>query len=341
MPQHIITGRISTTRGRSGCLTCRSRGYRCDETKPICKACSRLGRACRYGPSQTAFREVVPGSQRGQTSPIEYQYQGTSTGALRNQSLLSNNDASRRRSSETACSDRWKMPTGGVVDGDVKDIGLQQVQQRKCGNLQHEQYSTISVTSKGLCSSKEIAQVPQYLSLLPDIQPLYRRLLSHWSTHLGPALSASSVSVSHTDSFSYFITPMAILSSCTSSHIQNRHSKYENRTGLGNNALFAALMAVAASHLAQHDRSLELVSLREQQRAVMFLKERIERGSLVVGDDEALAAILLLRIFEVCNYVFLLFVHFSFLLGWLWVLVMVESEFKVELELFSSICDCY
>ncbi|KAL4756954.1 Zn(II)2Cys6 transcription factor [Aspergillus foveolatus] len=36
-------------RDRSGCRSCRRRGKKCDEAKPICQACIRLGLECRYG----------------------------------------------------------------------------------------------------------------------------------------------------------------------------------------------------------------------------------------------------------------------------------------------------
>ncbi|KAH9238395.1 hypothetical protein K456DRAFT_1827995, partial [Colletotrichum gloeosporioides 23] len=42
MPQH--------TRSRTGCLTCRDDGYKCDEAKPNCGRCVRLGKVCKgYG----------------------------------------------------------------------------------------------------------------------------------------------------------------------------------------------------------------------------------------------------------------------------------------------------
>ncbi|KAK2053311.1 hypothetical protein LY76DRAFT_524866 [Colletotrichum caudatum] len=38
------------TRSRTGCLTCRDEGYKCDEGKPQCGRCIRLGKACKgYG----------------------------------------------------------------------------------------------------------------------------------------------------------------------------------------------------------------------------------------------------------------------------------------------------
>ncbi|KAL4750051.1 hypothetical protein BDW72DRAFT_194294 [Aspergillus terricola var. indicus] len=42
-------------RDRSGCRSCRKRGKKCDEAKPICRACIRLGLECSYG-VDLAFR---------------------------------------------------------------------------------------------------------------------------------------------------------------------------------------------------------------------------------------------------------------------------------------------
>ncbi|OAA71540.1 C6 zinc finger domain protein [Cordyceps fumosorosea ARSEF 2679] len=46
-----------TTRGRTGCLTCRSRHIKCDETKPFCRRCTSGRRECRgydFGGSPSA-----------------------------------------------------------------------------------------------------------------------------------------------------------------------------------------------------------------------------------------------------------------------------------------------
>ncbi|KAB8255293.1 fungal-specific transcription factor domain-containing protein [Aspergillus pseudonomiae] len=58
---------------RSGCLTCKKRRKRCDEAKPSCRSCVRLGLACEgYGsmwaeplkPSAEIFQQVVPPKRR-------------------------------------------------------------------------------------------------------------------------------------------------------------------------------------------------------------------------------------------------------------------------------------
>ncbi|KAL4967020.1 Zn(II)2Cys6 transcription factor domain-containing protein [Aspergillus stella-maris] len=44
-------------RAHSGCKSCRKRGKKCDETKPKCRACARLGLECGYG-VEHSFRNV-------------------------------------------------------------------------------------------------------------------------------------------------------------------------------------------------------------------------------------------------------------------------------------------
>jgi hypothetical protein len=41
--------RQSKPRSRNGCWTCRQRKVKCDETRPVCGSCSRLGKDCEFG----------------------------------------------------------------------------------------------------------------------------------------------------------------------------------------------------------------------------------------------------------------------------------------------------
>ena len=47
-------------RTRSGCLTCRTRKVKCDETRPICFNCRRLSRTCVYKETPRRKKIVVP-----------------------------------------------------------------------------------------------------------------------------------------------------------------------------------------------------------------------------------------------------------------------------------------
>lgn len=46
-------------RSRTGCWTCRTRKVKCDEGRPICGQCSRLGHNCDYIP-RLSFRDDTP-----------------------------------------------------------------------------------------------------------------------------------------------------------------------------------------------------------------------------------------------------------------------------------------
>ncbi|EXJ96241.1 hypothetical protein A1O1_01367 [Capronia coronata CBS 617.96] len=46
-------------RSRTGCWTCRTRKVKCDEGRPVCGQCSRLGHTCDYSP-RLAFRDDTP-----------------------------------------------------------------------------------------------------------------------------------------------------------------------------------------------------------------------------------------------------------------------------------------
>ncbi|KAI0889273.1 uncharacterized protein GGS22DRAFT_69431 [Annulohypoxylon maeteangense] len=46
--------RSRPVRSKTGCSSCRRRKVRCDEAKPICNACTRLGLTCSYEPTRTA-----------------------------------------------------------------------------------------------------------------------------------------------------------------------------------------------------------------------------------------------------------------------------------------------
>ena len=46
-------------RSRTGCWTCRTRKVKCDEGRPICGQCTRLGHDCDYNP-RLSFRDDTP-----------------------------------------------------------------------------------------------------------------------------------------------------------------------------------------------------------------------------------------------------------------------------------------
>ncbi|KAH7156044.1 hypothetical protein EDB81DRAFT_684244 [Dactylonectria macrodidyma] len=59
------------TRSRAGCMSCRLRHKKCDEKKPVCTSCVRLGQPCQQTPSKLAFRTVTfaSGTSLSSTEP--------------------------------------------------------------------------------------------------------------------------------------------------------------------------------------------------------------------------------------------------------------------------------
>ncbi|KAF3061866.1 hypothetical protein GL218_03704 [Daldinia childiae] len=51
--------RTRPARSKTGCSSCRRRKVRCDETKPICNACTRLSLTCSYEPNRTNSSETL------------------------------------------------------------------------------------------------------------------------------------------------------------------------------------------------------------------------------------------------------------------------------------------
>jgi hypothetical protein len=50
--QKSVRKRAFSRRSKTGCLTCRERRIKCDETKPICKNCVKSKRCCNYQPAK-------------------------------------------------------------------------------------------------------------------------------------------------------------------------------------------------------------------------------------------------------------------------------------------------
>ncbi|RYP59764.1 hypothetical protein DL770_010147 [Monosporascus sp. CRB-9-2] len=68
-PGKNIKTRGPILRVRTGCLTCRTRKKKCDESKPACSGCKRNKLACRWG---TAAQDHVQPSTSGVASPSRY-----------------------------------------------------------------------------------------------------------------------------------------------------------------------------------------------------------------------------------------------------------------------------
>lgn len=75
MPANVLDGRRKNgvtkhSRVRSGCLVCRQRRKKCDERRPQCQKCERMGLACSW-PSSYVFRVTGPGLSETSDRTIE------------------------------------------------------------------------------------------------------------------------------------------------------------------------------------------------------------------------------------------------------------------------------
>ena len=52
--------RTRPARSKNGCSSCRRRKVRCDESKPVCNACTRLGLTCSYEPNRASSSADTP-----------------------------------------------------------------------------------------------------------------------------------------------------------------------------------------------------------------------------------------------------------------------------------------
>ncbi|KAF2033358.1 hypothetical protein EK21DRAFT_58774 [Setomelanomma holmii] len=58
-------------RSRSGCLTCRARRVKCDEARPVCKACSKKNRPCQWEAPQNKFKSYQPDDMSSKSATHE------------------------------------------------------------------------------------------------------------------------------------------------------------------------------------------------------------------------------------------------------------------------------
>lgn len=75
--RRLVASMVRTLRTLSGCLTCRARRKKCDESKPQCNTCDRLQLRCRWASVQTT--EVVPG---GDSNGVSNKHKESNEGDL-------------------------------------------------------------------------------------------------------------------------------------------------------------------------------------------------------------------------------------------------------------------
>ncbi|KAI8939425.1 hypothetical protein NX059_003205 [Plenodomus lindquistii] len=103
--------KMGNYRSKSGCLTCRARRVKCDETRPKCKACSKKNRPCEWEAPYAKFKDYQPESSSSK-SPVTRQDEGNAIdssmmdvdGAARSEESKSRANSPRRNNSRTGAS---------------------------------------------------------------------------------------------------------------------------------------------------------------------------------------------------------------------------------------------
>ncbi|KAG9254344.1 uncharacterized protein F5Z01DRAFT_655161 [Emericellopsis atlantica] len=68
-PTEERENRRTHTKSRTGCLVCKRRRVKCDETRPRCRKCTYGNRACVYSSSSSSTLHLIPGSPSPRPRP--------------------------------------------------------------------------------------------------------------------------------------------------------------------------------------------------------------------------------------------------------------------------------
>ncbi|WQF76573.1 Putative zn(2)Cys(6) fungal-type DNA-binding domain, fungal transcription factor [Colletotrichum destructivum] len=226
-------------RSRTGCLTCRDEGYKCDEAKPHCGRCVRLGKTCQgYG--------------------LRVRWKTADSSA----------DAGRIMKKRSPRSKAGAKPqaTGSSSWSSSSPEGAPTTPSSASGSS-----GTGTGTSTNPSRSSCLMRNPSYVS--PDISPMNRYLLHHWTGSLAGVISMASGAQ---NPFLVHLTPMMHRSP----------------------ALRFSISSMAAGHLAvlrgpgDGDEALRTLSSRHMLAAVSSLRASIETEDPALS----LATILMLQI---------------------------------------------
>ncbi|KAI1377765.1 hypothetical protein F4677DRAFT_444353 [Hypoxylon crocopeplum] len=128
--------RSRPARSKTGCSSCRRRKVRCDESKPVCNACTRLGLTCSYEPGRAAnssetlryrvrfvnsrYTRPCPDESKGNQPPSTSEHDASEAG--RNGEISKDNaepSLSAQRSGNT--SDNLPMPHRSPAEASTGD----------------------------------------------------------------------------------------------------------------------------------------------------------------------------------------------------------------------------
>ncbi|KAK6858128.1 hypothetical protein PG995_005827 [Apiospora arundinis] len=178
------------TRTRTGCFTCREDGYKCDEQKPHCGRCLRLGKTCKgYGVRLKWHTLETPTTTKKTSST-----------------------ASRKKN-------RKSPGTASTITTNITSTE---------GNTSPVSQTSTSSSPRSLLAIKRSSSSPSPFSYVPsDISFDDRRLLDHWSSLATVISMGTSGSGGEGNPFLVHLTPMlmqsealrAVVCSMAASHL--------------------------------------------------------------------------------------------------------------------------
>ncbi|TDZ28850.1 putative transcriptional regulatory protein [Colletotrichum spinosum] len=164
------------TRSRTGCLTCRDDGYKCDEAKPECGRCTRLGKTCKGYGLRVRWKTMDSSTPPSKVAKKRSSRSSKTASQQTSSSSISSPTSTRTNMMAAAAevTAAPPQPPAGPISGTTADL----------------------------------VRNPSYVS--PDVSPTTRFLLHHWTSSLASVLSVAAGVVRNP--FLEHLTPMMMRS---------------------------------------------------------------------------------------------------------------------------------
>lgn len=250
-------------RVQTGCLMCKRRKKKCDETKPRCGDCRRLCLDCAWPPerskdkSQSTLRETSTEKSNGDTSVIEIPLRQSQSPTLSASSSPHSNGSANGRSHSNA--DQDTKPNFAVVKQNGSPSEAEAASDKVSWELSTSPPTWVDVfTPPSNGSPQDAVDVNGTLSiyvpqLLPQLQTdKDRALMNHYSTIVSSILSRRS---SSSNPYNHYLLPMAqsndLVLHCILALSANHWRKMQ--PPLGNRGIYHQSKATSAlAHLLPH-----------------------------------------------------------------------------------------
>ncbi|CAD0090189.1 unnamed protein product [Aureobasidium mustum] len=148
--------RTSKGRSKQGCMTCKDRHLKCDESRPVCRNCRKVGRECVQRDGSRTHPSSTGGNLTSANAPNTNA--ATTVGKLR-VSLNGNNTSETAKAANTV-SDIAK-PLGEYKEGEVDSTNLDNDINNLAQNIKNLRYPQTTIMDKKTATKpKSAAPVP-------------------------------------------------------------------------------------------------------------------------------------------------------------------------------------